>query len=446
MTPLLSKSTFIRSLQCQKSLYLYKNFYQLRDEISQERQYVFERGHDVGRLAQQLFPGGIDVGWESPKEYVTSVNRTNQCISEGISVIYEASFVWNNVLVAADILVKEGSGWHIYEVKSSLGISETYLRDAALQLYIAIKSGLEINGVSLIHLNRSYIRKEELELEQLFQIEDVTSRAEERMNEIVFGLIDARTTLSQNSIPDIKIGPHCDDPYTCDFKGYCGWNKIDSNTEPGELSIDVEAIRNHLSKIISHAAFIDLQVFRPAVPLTLGAHPYSQIPFGYALKTIDDQHSNIYVADAGFDFEEELLKQFLSDSNDHQTLICFDKQWQLNALKRITERFPQYKDEIEKRIESVIDLSDIFKNRYFYHPKMKENLRDLPAVFGLEMQQNKDDKIKSDSLAGTAFEHLYKDGDLMHAIEIKLMLKTYMLGNLEALELIYQGLIDIRNS
>ena len=274
MTPLLSKSTFIRSLQCQKSLYLYKNFYQLRDEISQERQYVFDRGLDVGRLAQQLFPGGIDVGWQSPKDYEQSVGRTNQCISEGINVIYEASFVWNNVLIAADILVKEEGGWHIYEVKSSLGISETYLRDAALQLYVATKSGLEANGISIIHLNRDYTRKEELVLDQLFQIEDVTSRAEERMNEIVFGLIDARTTLSQKFIPDIKIGPHCDEPYTCDFKAYCGWNKIDSNTEPGELSINVEAIKNYLSKIISPVAFIDLQVFRPAIPLTLGAHPY----------------------------------------------------------------------------------------------------------------------------------------------------------------------------
>lgn len=230
MIPLLSKSTFIRSLQCQKSLYLYKNFYHLRDEISQERQYVFERGHDVGRLAQQLFLGGVDVGWESPKDYELSVKRTNQCISEGINVIYEASFVWNNVLVAADILVKEGSGWHIYEVKSSLGISETYLRDAALQLYITTKCGLEINGISIIHLNRNYIREEELELDQLFHIENVTSRAEGRMNEIVFGLIDARTTLSQKFIPDIKIGPHCENPYTCDFKGYCGWNRMPVNS------------------------------------------------------------------------------------------------------------------------------------------------------------------------------------------------------------------------
>jgi len=483
MSVLLSKSTFIRSLQCQKSLYLYKNFYHLRDAISQERQYVFERGHSVGRLAQQLFPGGVDVGWESPKDYEQSVIRTNQCISEGTRVIYEASFLWNNVLVAADILVKEEQGWHIYEVKSSLGISETYLLDTALQLYITTKSGLEVRGISIIHLNRNYERQEELELDQLFHIEDVTHRAEERMNNIVFGLIDARTTLSQSYIPDIKIGPHCEAPYTCDFKGYCGWNRMPASSifewtdleedqkwnlfqnnildfrdipkdyplKPfqniglqakisGEVFYDKEAIKSYLDKILFPAAFLDIQVFRPAVPLTFGAYPYRKTPYGYALKVFEGEGCVVHLSDAGFDFEETFLKQFLDDTSNYKSLITFDKQWELNALKRISDRYPEYKDEIEKRLESVIDLSYIFKNRHFYHPKMKENLRDLPSVFGLDMQENKDDKIKSDSLAGTAFEHLYKAGDLMQAIEIKSMLKSYMRGNTEALELVYKGL------
>ena len=64
---LLSKSTFIRSLQCLKSLYLYKRAYHLQDTISAEQQAIFDRGHSVGRLAQNLFPGGVDVGWTHPR-------------------------------------------------------------------------------------------------------------------------------------------------------------------------------------------------------------------------------------------------------------------------------------------------------------------------------------------------------------------------------------------
>ena len=50
----LSKSTFLRGLQCHKSLYLYKNFYKLRDEISSSQQAIFNQGTNVGILAQEL--------------------------------------------------------------------------------------------------------------------------------------------------------------------------------------------------------------------------------------------------------------------------------------------------------------------------------------------------------------------------------------------------------
>ena len=58
--PILSKSTFLRGLQCEKSLWLYKNRYALKDEISPMQQAIFSQGTNVGLLAQELFPGGED--------------------------------------------------------------------------------------------------------------------------------------------------------------------------------------------------------------------------------------------------------------------------------------------------------------------------------------------------------------------------------------------------
>ena len=50
----LSKSTFIRGVQCEKSLYLNKHARNLRDEISPEQMAVFSQGTNVGELAQRL--------------------------------------------------------------------------------------------------------------------------------------------------------------------------------------------------------------------------------------------------------------------------------------------------------------------------------------------------------------------------------------------------------
>src|SRR5687768_7664583 len=167
---LLSKSTFIRSLQCQKSLYLYKRHTYLRDKISAEQQAIFDRGHSVGELAQKLFPGGIDAGWKTPRQYKKSVNLTQKYIADGKKVIYEAAFLYNDILVALDILVKRDDGWHAYEVKSSLQPSETFLRDAALQNHVITKSGFPLKSFSLVHLNRDYVRGVKLELDGLFKI------------------------------------------------------------------------------------------------------------------------------------------------------------------------------------------------------------------------------------------------------------------------------------
>ena len=51
----LSKSTFIRGLQCEKSLYLYKHHYTLKDPTPTSLQVVFDQGTNIGLLAQSLF-------------------------------------------------------------------------------------------------------------------------------------------------------------------------------------------------------------------------------------------------------------------------------------------------------------------------------------------------------------------------------------------------------
>lgn len=77
----LSKSTFIRGLQCEKSLYLYKHHYRLKDPTPSSLQAVFEQGTNIGILAQQLFPDGADASPENHFKMVESVRKTQDFIS-----------------------------------------------------------------------------------------------------------------------------------------------------------------------------------------------------------------------------------------------------------------------------------------------------------------------------------------------------------------------------
>ncbi|MBI5633302.1 MAG: hypothetical protein HZA15_07495 [Nitrospirae bacterium] len=61
----LSKSLFVRGLNCHKSLYLHKYHPELKDEVSPALQARFEAGIEIGRRAQELFPGGIEIPYSA---------------------------------------------------------------------------------------------------------------------------------------------------------------------------------------------------------------------------------------------------------------------------------------------------------------------------------------------------------------------------------------------
>jgi len=156
---ILSKSTYLRGLKCEKSLYLYKYFYDQKDPVTPQQEAIFSQGTHVGILAQSLFPGGVDASPESIYNFHQSVLDTILYLEDGERIIYEAAFQYNGVLAALDILVKDEEGWKAYEVKSSTSVSETYIQDAAIQYYVITNSGIELKDISIVYINNQYVKK-----------------------------------------------------------------------------------------------------------------------------------------------------------------------------------------------------------------------------------------------------------------------------------------------
>jgi hypothetical protein len=226
---ILSKSTYIRGLQCHKSLYLNKFRPYLRDKISEEQLAKFARGHVVGKAAQQLFPGGIMMS----RPGKPSADKTAQLISEGFPVIYEACFISDNVIVALDILVKQEDGYNAYEVKSSLALSDVYYNDAFLQYHVINGSGLKPEKFFLIHRNADIEFSETADLQEMFVFTDVSAECEANEASIHENIDLMLEVLKRDKSPDIQPGKQCMKPYPCDFRGVC-WKKI-SNAEQDAL-------------------------------------------------------------------------------------------------------------------------------------------------------------------------------------------------------------------
>src|SRR5271169_1095870 len=221
----LSKSLFLRGLQCPKSLYLHKYRPELRDEISDDQRALFRTGIDVGRYAQQLFPGGIEVPYDETS-HTAQLEMTQAEIDKGTTTLYEAAFSHDDVFVKVDILHKDQEGWKFFEVKSTTDIKsakdieKVYLDDAAIQFYVLTGSGLPVSKIFLTYINNQYVRNGEIDPKSLFIIADITDSVKREQSYIVENIVKQKEIL-RNDVPDIDIGEHCDTPYRCDFQGYC---------------------------------------------------------------------------------------------------------------------------------------------------------------------------------------------------------------------------------
>ncbi len=469
---LLSKSSFIRGVQCEKQLYLYKYHYNKMDKLSEMQKAIFKRGTNIGILAQKLFPDGMDASPKSQFEYDKAVVVTKNLINENQKVIYEASFNFSDVLAIADIVVNEKNGLKVFEVKSSTSISETYIRDAALQYWVISNCGYKIKDFSIIYINNQYVRNGEIELDKLFLTESVLKLILPLQKWVEENVKRFKTVLSQKTIPKIDIGEHCYDPYTCGFYEYCR-KHIPENSIfdlsgvhltkkydlyrsgiiklkdiPNDVNlpknaklqvevykskkdlIDKKAIKEFLSDLNYPIYFMDFESFQPAVPMFDNSRPYQQIPFQYSLHFKKNKKSKVehyeFLADTGIDPRIKFIENLLRDTKSEGDILTYNKSFEVLRLKEVAEAFPKYKTEIEERINRVKDLMMPFQKKYYYTYKMQGSYSIksvLPALIPELSYESLE--INEGGLASTAYESLYYETDLMKIAETRNNLLQY---------------------
>lgn len=427
--PIISKSSFIRGKQCLKSLYLIKNFPELRDVVSSSQQAIFDRGHSVGELAQDLFPGGKVAAFDLPWGFRKSISNTQKLIESGESILYEAGFLFKNTHCFVDILVKDKGKWHIYEVKSSTGISDTYLLDAAFQYRVLTGLGMNVSDISIIYINNQYTREGLLDIHQLFTVESVLDQITGLQEDVESNLITQVNCLLNDDVPVIDIGSHCFQPYSCDFMGHC-WKHIpdysvfdinklrkkkkfelydrgilnltdvpddfplsDSqylqvdSEKTGLQKIDKEGIKHFLSQLNYPLYFLDFETFNPAIPPYDFSRPYQQIVFQYSLHILNQPGGELihaeYLGDNTMDPRPPMIKQLTEELGDAGDIVVYNKGFESGRLSEIARNFPEYKEAIDNIQDRLVDLMIPFQQKLYYTPEMKGSysIKDvLPAL------------------------------------------------------------------
>ncbi len=468
----LSKSSYLKGKQCDKHLYLYIHKPELRDPVSPMQQAVFTRGTNIGKLAQDLFPGGVDVKPDSFRNYNKSLGQTQSMINIKMDVIYEAAFLFDEIIVFSDIIVNDGDKWKFYEVKSSTGVSDTNISDAAVQYYVADNCGVEISDFSIIYINNEYVRKGKLYIDELFKIESVLDLVNSEQRNIPREISRFKTILKQKQEPDIKIGEQCTNPYKCDFYGYC-WKHVPDNSvfeisnmplakkfelynggiktlddvsedtplsrnqklevesfKSGRAIIDSRNIQLFLADLVYPLYFMDFETFQTAVPLYDGAKPYQQIPFQYSIHYKEYQTAPLkhfeFLAETDGDPRIPFIENLLRDISEKGDIMVYNKAFEITRLRELARDFPKYSEQINSLNSRIKDLMMPFQKRFYYKPEMKGSHSIKNVLPALVPSLNYDGlNISEGGMASLSFEKLLHEDDLFRVKEIRKDLLEY---------------------
>jgi len=409
---ILSKSTFIRGLQCEKSLYLHKKRPFLRDAVTHAQLDKFSRGTDVGQYALLLFPEGVNAAPKTHFQIQASVALTAKYLAEGQKVIYEAAFRHNDVIVALDILVLGDKGWHAIEVKSSLAISETYLWDAALQFYVLTGAGMHLADFSIAYVNSDYQRDGSLDTARLFKIESVFAEVLNRQPIICQKVERLKEVPFLEKAPGIPVGKYCHEPYPCDFIGHC-WKNIPAGSvfdlygldenrkyslfyegivpasqipseelEPlttaihaasltsGKIFSDNRKLRFFMTRIKPPAALVWCLYIKPALPVWDGTSPYQALPVMIGLQDIDSEKDQQIITIPDGLLTEEILKELSSTLAGYSTLFTFGSNPGFDAISLKVEGAINRPSDGGNSSPAIIDLAAPFSDFSIVWPKM----------------------------------------------------------------------------
>ena len=413
----ISKSQYLKGLQCPKALWLFWHRRDLKPEIDEYTQYVFDVGHEVGRLATEFFEGGIEIT-EPYNQIDKAIDSTQKAVKGGEKYIFEATACSDDGAYSRiDILEKDGQAdaWNLIEVKSSTSVKDYQLDDITLQRYAFIHAGYTVNKSILMHLDRAYVRSGPIQVKKLFKLENCTDIVAMKIGEVKGHVGHLIKTINESREPSAEIGSRCKTPFECDYFSYC-WqgipeysvyniffgkklnallekNIIDVTDVPDNFEttdrqfIEVDAYKNKkvykevkkLKKFLDTLSyplyFLDYETISPAIPLFDNTSPYQTIPFQFSLHIQEKKGGGLkheqFLHTGNDDPRPYLITKLLEACRTKGSVVVYNQPFEEEINRGLGFSYPEYKERLENINERMVDLLTPFSKRYLYHPEMK---------------------------------------------------------------------------
>jgi len=410
----LSKTDYLIYRQCQKNAWLkihksdvYHQFPRSSFELN-----ITETGNKIDLLSRDLFPNGITISHREDDKLTKSL------MEKRTPVIYQPVFITDKYITACDILVwnNETEIYDLYEVKSSTASFESeggkrktdeYLVDIAFQKSVLEDLNISIGKTYLIRLNKEYEKHGDINLQELFLIEDKTEVVNKILGDIKENMSLAFDFLFQKvepsgycdcilkgrkgfcttayySIPNLPEYPIQDilrigntkkkftelvDSHILDIHDVSSdFFKPESNyamqvniAQSNKEYINSAGIEEFLKTIQYPIAFLDYETYPSALPRFDGYRPYQQIPFQFSVHIKESLESDLIhheflYTDTDIPDHEfvKALQDYLPTSG---SIIVWNKTFECKIInERLIQRHSEYTNFLEDLNNRVVDL------------------------------------------------------------------------------------------
>ena len=398
-------------------------------EINANTHTRMETGKVVGEAARNILPGGVLI--EYNKDPQVMADQTRKLIDNGCTIIYEATFIYKDLIAMCDILMVTRNGVVIFEVKSATEVKDEYIDDVAFQEYVISKCRFTVDQANIIYINTYYVRNGKLEYDKLFTIADITEKIDERRNIINInedlGVINA---ILKYDMPKTHIGKQCKKPNECDYCKACwehipdysvfnlyrvsdkaysyyedgiitlndihesgiplkGIQKLQVDTLlSGEPVINKVAIKKFIDNLKYPLYYLDFETFQEAIPSHDGIRPYEQVPFQYSLhiqhEANGEQVHKEFLGKEGTNPKRALAEQICQDIGLAGTVLAYNMSFEGTVLKKLAEEYPDLADHLLTIASNLDDLLIPFRETWYYTKEMKGSFSIksvLPALY-----------------------------------------------------------------
>lgn len=494
-----SKSKYTSGIQCPKMLWMQRNMPEQFDPSCMNEN-VLATGNEVGDLAMGYYGLFVEVAFDPDDKdrFAKAAAQTQRLLDAGERTICEATFRLDNHYCMVDILrVRDDGSFDITEVKSSTSMKDVYYHDLAYQCWLVKRCGHRVASASLMHINSAYVRQGELDLRQLFSLDDHTDEIRAMMPHVAARADAIAAVADAETEPEVPLGLQCFQPYPCGYRQWChrtlpspnvfdigrlqkkkaialiergipGFEELlgdpdafDSLSEKQQTQvlaevnqlpplIDKAEVASFLDSLTFPLYFLDFETFQEAVPSFDGQSPFEQVTSQYSLHWLEGpdaplQHAE-FLGETGADPRRAVAEALCRDIPRGACTLAWNQGFEKGRIRRMAELFPDLADHLMDIHNHIRDLMTPFQQGHIYLREMHGSCSIkavLPALFPDDPQLNYHalEGVHNGGEAASAFRDLPKHAPEQQAVIREQLLRYCELDTL-AMVRIWQWMRD----